>query len=124
MYMKEWFILLAACIATLSCSKTKVEDKEPPSVSLLTPSESQFIPAGEVVIKGMVTDNAYIGQIHVEINNVRTTVPLSHVHIHPGTAKYALNFPITLQAGMYNVKVTVEDPAYNTVIKEINFVVI
>ncbi len=113
--MKFFSLFLLACILFLFCTK-KSEDTELPQISFTSPNNNQVFNAGELIhIKGTVTDNNYVDQIHIEISNVNTGEEYQHVHIHPGTKSYSFDQSLTTKAGIqYKIKVIAEDPASNT----------
>ncbi len=118
--MKQLLLLFLGCVLLVSCSKKGDDDNEAPVITLTTPSNNQVFSAGEIRIKGTITDNAYIGQIHVEIYNNDTGVEIAHVHIHPASPSYALDHPVTLQSGIdYKIKIVADDPAANTTSKQV-----
>jgi hypothetical protein len=115
-------LLLLVCVVGFACSEKENNDKEAPVITLTSPTDNQVVSAGELRVKGTVTDNAYISQIHVEVHNAANAEVL-HVHIHPTSKSYALDQPVTLQAGTnYKIKVIVDDPAANTAIAEVDVV--
>jgi hypothetical protein len=115
--MKSLLFLLA-CAVMVSCSEKDNDDKEAPVVTLLSPANNQVVSPGKLHVKATVTDNAYISQIHVEVHNAANAEVL-HVHIHPTSKTYALDQPVTVQAGVnYKIKVIVDDPAANTSIAQ------
>ena len=112
--MKTLFLFSIACILFLSCRKKNTDDKQAPVITLTTPVNNQVLTPGEIHIKGMVTDNQYIDQVHIEITNLNTSEEYKHVHIHPGTKTYAFDQTITVQAGInYKIKIIAEDPSAN-----------
>lgn len=118
--MRQLLFLFIVCGLCASCSKKNDDDKTPPVVTLNSPTNNQNFAPGEIKIKAMVTDNAYIGQIHVEIYNGKNDAEITHVHIHPGTTTYALDFPLMLESGInYRIKVVAEDPAQNTSFQQV-----
>lgn len=113
--MKQLLLLLFGFVMLASCSKKKSEDKEAPVVTLTSPANNQSFPAGEIHIKGNITDNEYISQVHIEITNFNTGAEYTHVHIHPTSRSYAFDQTFTLQAGIsYKIRVVADDPAANT----------
>jgi len=113
--MKQLFLCSLACILLISCSKKKEDDKEPPVVTITSPTNNQVLPAGEIHIKGTITDNVYINQVHIEISNLNTGVEYLHVHIHPTSKTYAFDQIFTVQSGIdYKIRVVAEDPSTNT----------
>ncbi|RYF90647.1 MAG: DUF4625 domain-containing protein [Chitinophagaceae bacterium] len=114
------FLFLLACVVMVSCSEKENNDKEAPVVTLSSPTNNQVVSPGELRVKGMVTDNSYISQIHVEVHNAANAEVL-HVHIHPTSKSYALDQPVMLQAGVkYKIKVIVDDPSANTTIAQVD----
>ena len=112
--MKTIYLTTIAFLVLLSCSKKKTDDKEAPIISLTTPVNNQVFTAGEIHIKGKVTDNQYIDQVHIEITNLNTSEEYEHVHIHPATKTYAFDQLFTLKAGInYKIKIIAEDPSAN-----------
>ena len=117
--MKQLLLILVGCVTLASCSDKENDDKEAPVITLTSPSNNQVFNAGEIRIKATITDNAYIGQIHVEIHN-DADVEVDHVHIHPTSKSYALDYPLTLESGVdYKIKVIADDPAANSSFKEV-----
>ncbi len=113
--MKQLLLLLLGFVMLVSCSKKKSEDKESPVVTLTSPANNQSFPAGEIHIKGNITDNEYISQVHIEITNFNTGAEYTHVHIHPTSRSYAFDQTFTLQSGIsYKIRVIADDPAANT----------
>jgi hypothetical protein len=118
--MKQWLLILLGCVAFGSCSDKDNDDREAPVITLTSPSNNQVFSPGEIKIQGTITDNAYIGQVHVEVYNNDTGAEIAHVHIHPATKMYALDYPIVLQPGIdYKIKVVADDPAANTSSKQV-----
>ena len=113
--MKQLFLCSLACILLISCSKKNEDDKEAPVVTITSPTNNQTLPAGEIHIKGTITDNAYINQVHIEISNLNTGVEYLHVHTHPTSKTYAFDQTFTVQQGIaYKIRVIAEDPSTNT----------
>lgn len=113
--MKQLFLCSLACILLISCSKKNEDDKEAPVVTITSPTNNQTLPAGEIHIKGTITDNAYINQVHIEISNLNTGVEYLHLHIHPTSKTYAFDQLFTVQSGInYKIRVISEDPSTNT----------
>jgi hypothetical protein len=118
--MKQWLLLLLGCVVFGSCSDKDNDDKEAPVITLTTPTDNQVFSAGEIKIKATIADNAYIGQVHVEVYNASTGDEITHVHIHPASKTYALDYPVTLQSGIgYKIKIVADDPAANTSSKQV-----
>ncbi len=113
--MKQSLLFLVSCVVLASCSKKKSDDKEAPVVTLTAPANNQSFPAGEIHIKGNITDNEYISQVHIEITNFNTGAEYTHIHIHPTSKSYAFDQPFTLLPGIsYKIRVIADDPAANT----------
>lgn len=118
--MKQMLLFLLSYVALISCSNKENDDKEAPVITLTSPTNNQVFNAGEIQIKATITDNAYIGQIHVEIYNNDTETEIEHVHIHPTSKTYALDHPFMLESGTnYKIKVVADDPAANTSSKQV-----
>ena len=120
--MKQLLSFLIIWILLLSCSKKREDDKEVPVVTITSPVNNQVFPVGETIqIQGNISDNQYIKEVHIEINNLATDAEYLHVHIIPGSKTYAINQPLTLQSGIsYKIKVSAEDPSANTFSQQIN----
>lgn len=115
--MKQLFIFTTICMFIFSCSKkSNDKDTETSVVTFSSPANNQVFTAGETIhIKGIVNDNQYIDEVHIEISNLNTGIEYQHVHIHPATKTYAFDQPLTVQAGInYKIKVIAEDPSSNT----------
>lgn len=117
--MKHTILPALLSIALFSCGKDGAEDTEAPVITIISPANSQVVSAGEIHVKGTVSDNAYISQVHVEIYESNGT-EVTHVHIHPATKSYALDQVFTASAGKsYKIKVIAEDPSTNSTIKQV-----
>ena len=118
--MKYSLLLSALSVLFLGCSKDEAEDTEAPSITITAPTNNQSLPAGEVHVKGMTSDNAYINQAHVEVYD-GAGAEVIHVHIHPATKNYAFDQTFTAQSGKsYKIKVIAEDPSANSSTKQID----
>lgn len=118
--MKQLFLCSLACFLLISCSKKNEDDKEAPVVTITSPTNNQVLPAGEIHIKGTITDNVYINQVHVEVYD-GVGAQVVHVHIHPATKNYAFDQTFTAQAGKsYKIKVIAEDPSANLSTKQVD----
>ncbi|MGK2863656.1 MAG: DUF4625 domain-containing protein [Chitinophagaceae bacterium] len=113
--MKLFSLLLLSLFVILSCSKES-EDAEPPVVTFISPNNSDVFTAGQMIhIKGTVTDNNYVDEIHIEISNLITGEEYDHIHIHPGSKTYSFDQSFTVKAATrYKIKVIAEDPSSNS----------
>lgn len=108
-------ILILFCF---SCSKSPGDDKDTqaPVVTINTPTNNQvFTGTQTITITGLVTDNKYIKEIHLEITNLATGQEYLHVHIHPDTSTSSFNQNFTVQPGItYRIRVIADDPSTNS----------
>lgn len=114
-FLPYLFFLLVAC----SKGSGKEKDYEAPVVTLSTPANNQVFTGGQnITISGMVTDNKYIREIHIEITNLHTAAEYLHVHIHPDAASFTFNQAFAIQAGIaYKIRVIADDASTNSAIK-------
>lgn len=112
--MKQLFLCSLGCILLISCSKKNEDDKEAPVVTITSPTNNQVLPAGEIHIKGTITDNVYINQVHIEIANLNTGVEYFHVHIHPVKPMRLIKHLQFSRVFDYKIRVIAEDPSTNT----------
>ena len=119
--MKNYLLILLVLFTC--CSKRPKADKDydPPVIILTTPTNNQVFTAGQdMMISGLVTDNKYILQLHIEITNLITAEAYLHVHIHPASNVFNFNQSFTVQAGIsYKIRVIADDPSANSSAKVI-----
>ncbi|HKZ64967.1 MAG TPA: DUF4625 domain-containing protein [Chitinophagaceae bacterium] len=120
--MKQLLILPVISILFCSCSKKSDEkDDEVPGITHTSPVNNQVFPTGQTInIQGMVTDNQYLSQVHIEITDLNSGAEYLHVHIHPATKTYAYNQTFAVEAGTsYKIKIIAEDPSANVSSKQV-----
>ena len=120
--MKRIIILLFIPGAFVSCSSNPEDkDKESPTIDLYTPQDLQgYTGSQAIVISGLVKDNKYIKEIHIEITNQVTAQEYLHVHIHPTSATSNFNQSFNVQAGIqYSIRVVAEDGSSNSAAKKV-----
>ncbi len=120
--MKQLLILSIICTFFSSCSKKSDEkDYEAPVITHSTPANNQVYSTGQIInIQGMVTDNQYISQVHIEITDLNSGAEYLHVHIHPESKAYAYNQTFAVEAGTsYKIKIIAEDPSANSASKQV-----
>lgn len=103
-------------IILLACSKDEgSKDKEPPVISLISPTSNQQFNAGETVnITGTVTDNATISELHVHISNLGTGALLYDIHRYPALGNYTLQESFQTESGVsYKIQVIAKDNSAN-----------
>ncbi len=121
-YLFVLFILL--CPFYFSCSKNKEEkDREMPVVVIEDPVHNALVPGDQVMtIRGTVTDNEYIQEIHIEISNSQSGEEYLHIHIHPNGSSYTYNQPFDPASGIkYLVRVIAEDRSNNVSSQKVEF---
>ena len=106
----------------ISCSPSS-EDKdfEPPAIDLYTPQDQQgFTGSQTILISGLVKDNRYIKEIHIEISNQLTGEQYQHIHIHPNTSESFFNHNFVVQTGkVYQIRVIADDAGSNSSVKKV-----
>lgn len=117
------FISAVVIISFLSCSKGSDEEKDTqaPVITINSPSNNQVFNGSQAItIAGLVSDNKYIREIHIEITNLTTGQEYLHVHIHPDTATSSFNQSFTLQSGInYRIRVLADDSALNSTVQKV-----
>src|SRR5688572_11478861 len=110
--MKRLFHFFIYSLLLISCSKSSNEkDQETPVISISSPTTNQVFTAGETIhIRGTISDNQFISQVHIEVNDINTGHEYLLVHIHPNSTVYALDQAFTAGAGIrYKIKITADD---------------
>lgn len=99
-----------------ACSKNeKASDNELPVVTITSPNNNQVFSAGETVtIKGTLSDNQKLTEVHVHISNNSTGTLLIDIHRNPGAATYSLNESFVAQGGInYKIQIIAKDNSAN-----------
>lgn len=107
---------LLLVILLQACSKNEtVKDNELPVVTITSPNNNQVFSAGEMVaIKGTLSDNQKLTEVHVHISNNSTGTLLIDIHRNPGAATYSLNESFLTQPGInYKIQVIAKDNSAN-----------
>ena len=120
--MKQLFIFSTICILVSSCSKKSGEkDYEAPVITHNSPANNHVYSTGQIInIQGVVADNQYISQVHIEITDLNSGAEYLHVHIHPESKSYAYNQTFAVEAGAsYKIKIIAEDPSANSASKQV-----
>ncbi len=107
---------LALCLLTACSKKDQLDDdREGPSIELLTPAENAAFPNGStVVIEGSISDANRIVQVHLHISSLETGQLLMDVHRYPGNSLYELEESFGIPAiGEYRIQVIARDNAGN-----------
>ncbi len=104
-------ILLAAC----NKDSSGVSDHVLPVINLQTPTSGQVLSSGVAFhIKGTISDDQYISQAHVHVNNNTTGAELMDVHINPNGPSASFDETYTPVAGItYNITIMAYDRATN-----------
>lgn len=117
------FLTTVMILSFISCSKGSDEEKDTqaPVITINTPNNNQvFNGSQSITITGLVTDNKYIREIHIEITNLATGEEYLHVHIHPATATSSFNQSFALQSGNnYRIRVLADDSATNSAVQKV-----
>lgn len=115
------FVLLMA-----GCSKNSDDkkDTEAPAVTLNTPFNNQIFNGSQSInIAGLVTDNKYIKEIHIEVTNLNTAEEYLHVHIHPDSYTSSFNQSFYLQRWTsYKIRVIADDGSSNSTIQKVEVI--
>ena len=100
----------------LSCSKSNdEEDIKAPVITIDNPLNNQIFSAGQSIpIKGSITDDNYIAEVHIHITNTNTGTLLMDVHKFPAASTVTFNESITAVAGVnYKIQVVTTDKEVN-----------
>jgi hypothetical protein len=104
------------CFLT-ACNKDSsgVNDHVFPVINLQTPASGQVLPNGVAFhIKGTISDDQYISQAHVHVNNNTTGAELMDVHLYPNGTSASFDETFTPVAGItYNITIMATDRATN-----------
>lgn len=103
--------LLTAC----NKDSSGVNDHVFPIINLQTPTNGQVLPNGVAFhIKGTISDDQYISQAHVHVNNNTTGAELMDVHLYPNGSSASFDETFTPVAGItYNITIMAQDRATN-----------
>lgn len=118
-------LVLAILVSvSLACSKSSTQDpdREAPVVTISSLSDEQVFTGPQTIsIRGTVTDNRYIREIHIEISDSDTGTEYLHVHIHPATSSYNYDQPYLITAGKnYRIRVIGDDAQSNSSVRSVN----
>jgi Bacterial Ig domain len=112
----KYLLPLFLLILLQACSKNeKLKDNELPVVTITSPNNNQVFSAGEMVtIKGTLSDNQKLTEVHVHIYNNSTGALLIDIHLSPGSATYNLNESFQTKGGInYKIQVIAKDNSAN-----------
>jgi hypothetical protein len=117
-------IFLSTWILVAGCSKNKAakKDYELPVISITTPTNNQIYSPGQILnISGTITDNDYIAEVHIHVNNLITGAEYLDEHLHPaGNATNFLNQSLTTVAGTsYKIQIMAIDRAANEAVSTV-----
>ena len=112
------FIFFSGLLLLLTaCSKKNDQEKDlvKPVITILSPANGQVFTAGQSIpIYGTITDNQYIAEIHIHVNNNITGTLLMDVHQYPAAASANFSQSITANAGIeYRIQVIAKDKNVN-----------
>jgi hypothetical protein len=121
--MKILFVYFILFISVAACSKKSQADNdtELPVITINNPLNNQTFTDGQTVtIVGAVTDNKYIAEVHIHINNVATGVKYLDVHLFPAAAYTAFAQDFTVNSGItYKIEIIAIDRSVNQAISSV-----
>ena len=114
--MKTIIHYLPVFLLLFSCSKNQADkDTVLPLVIITDPQNNQvFNPGDNISIRGVISDDKYLAEIHVHVTNTNTGALLMDVHIYPNGTQHTLDQSISAAAGVnYKIQVIAKDRSAN-----------
>ena len=110
--MKYIALFLCPLLALGACKK----ETNRPMMRIVSPLNNQVFASGETVyIRGTISDDTQIHDLHMTITNTSTGTQMMHLDEHLDTQLYTLDQSFIAQAGnTYTIKIEADDHASNT----------
>jgi len=110
--MKNIALFLCLLLTFASCSK----ETNRPQMRIISPLNNQVFSSGETVaVRGTISDDTGIHDLHMTITNTSTGTQLMHLNEHLDTQLYTLDESFVAQAGnSYTIKIEADDHDSNT----------
>ena len=115
--------ILLSSLTCISCNKKGAgsNDSIQPVITMTDPVNNQVYAAGDMIfIRGAVTDDQFIAEIHIHVSDLNTGALLMDVHRYPAGPGYTLNeFIVASAATDYKIQVIARDRGVNEAITTI-----